>query len=268
MADFLKQYFIDPITYGTGYNIYNTITYAIILIIAAFGVYKLLKYFKIKIDNKFLLGVFPYVVLGGLLRALEDANVVTGFLYKTPIIYFIVFFIALAMLFISIITERFTKIKYYKTWFFIGITAVIIGILFVKPVNITALGIILGITILWIIILFVFKRLTKKFDKIQSFLTKENMFLLNVHMFDASTTFTSIQFYPYYEQHVLPNFLIGIFGPIVMFPLKIIIVSLVLYVLDREMKKEDNMKSYMKFLIMILGLAPGLRNLLRLVMGV
>jgi uncharacterized membrane protein len=268
MVDFLKQYFIDPITYGTGYNIYNTLTYAIILIIAAFFVYKMLKYFKIKIDNKFFLGVLPYVMLGGLLRALEDASVVTGFLYKTPIIYFVVFVIALATLLVSIIIERFTKINYYKTWLVIGAAVVLFGLVFVKPVNMTAFGIVLLIAAAWIIILFAFKRFTKNFSKIQSFLTKENMFLLSVHMFDASTTFTSIQFYPYYEQHVLPNFLIGIFGPIVMFPLKLIIVALVLYVLDKEMKVDDNMKSYMKFLIMILGLAPGLRNLLRLVMGV
>jgi uncharacterized membrane protein len=270
VSGFIQKYYIDPVTYGTGYNIYNTITYAIILIAAAFLVYKLLKYFQIKIDNRFFFAVLPYIVLGGLLRALEDAGVVAGFLYKTPVIYLLVFVIAIAALFVAIITERLGKVEYYKTWFAIGIVAVIAGLVFVKPVNLYALGIIAAITIAWIIIFFVVKKLGKGYDKLQKFFTKENMFLLNVHMFDASTTFTAIQFYPYFEQHVLPNFLINIFGPIAMFPLKLVIVSLVLYVLDKELCKESegDLKNFIKFLILILGLAPGLRNLLRLVMGV
>ena len=45
--DFFQQYFIDPVMQGTGYNIYNTLAYALILILAVFATYKLLKKMKI-----------------------------------------------------------------------------------------------------------------------------------------------------------------------------------------------------------------------------
>jgi len=63
--DFFQQYFIDPVMQGTGYNIYNTLAYALILILAVFATYKLLKKMKISIDDRFVIGVLPYVILGG-----------------------------------------------------------------------------------------------------------------------------------------------------------------------------------------------------------
>ena len=53
MADFFKTYFIDPIYYNTGYNIFNTAVFAIILIAAALLTYKLLKAMNVKIDKKY-----------------------------------------------------------------------------------------------------------------------------------------------------------------------------------------------------------------------
>jgi uncharacterized membrane protein len=50
-----------------------------------------------------------------------------------------------------------------------------------------------------------------------------------------------------------------------MFVLKFDVTS-VLYLLDREAKNEQN--KFVKIVILILGLAPGLRNALRLIMGV
>ena len=47
MQDFFQTYFIDPVMQGTGYNIYNTLVYALLLVIAVFATYKLLKKMKI-----------------------------------------------------------------------------------------------------------------------------------------------------------------------------------------------------------------------------
>jgi uncharacterized membrane protein len=272
ISQFIQQYFIDPITYGTGYNIYNTLTYAIIFIIAAFFVYKLLKFMKIKIDNKFLFGIIPYIVLGGLLRALEDASIVGGAWFKTPLLYVLVFVIAIVTLIVAVAIERLYKYKYQNLWFTVGTAIVIFGFAYVRVVDLFSFGVIAGITLFCIFATIAIKKfaMLKKIKSISSFLSKENLLLLNTHMFDASTTFTAIQFFPYFEQHVVPNFLIGLFGPIVMFPLKLIVVSVVLYVLDRGLTKRQDIekKNFIKLLILILGLAPGLRNLLRLVMGV
>jgi len=272
ISDFIQQYFINPITYGTGYNIYNTITYAIIFVVAAFLVYKLLKFMKIKIDNRLLFGIIPYVVLGGLLRALEDAAVVSGAWFKTPLIYVLIFVIAFAALLLSIGIGRISKYSYHKVWFGIGIIILIAGFAFVNFINSFSFFSIVGITIFWIFALLAVKRFAaiKKYRSIEKFLSAENMLLIIVHMFDASTTFTALNFFNYFEQHVMPNFLIGMFGPVVMFPLKLIVVMLVLFVLDRELIKKQDLekRQFIKILVLILGLAPGLRNLLRLVMAV
>ena len=82
ISDFIYKYYIDPVKYGEPYNIVETLTYAIILII---GVYLLYRWFSnstwlsehgIKLDSSFILATLPYVVLGGVLRVIQDAGMV------------------------------------------------------------------------------------------------------------------------------------------------------------------------------------------------
>ena len=84
ISDFIYKYYIDPVKYGEPYNIVETLTYAVILII---GVYLLYRWFSnstwlsehgIKLDSSFLLATLPYVVLGGVLGVMQDAGMVTG----------------------------------------------------------------------------------------------------------------------------------------------------------------------------------------------
>src|SRR3989344_2713191 len=70
--DFSQQYFIDPIIYNTGYNPVNSTFYGIILIAAFLLTYKLLKKLKVNIDRNFFLAVIPFILLGSILRSLED----------------------------------------------------------------------------------------------------------------------------------------------------------------------------------------------------
>ncbi len=273
MADFFQQYFIDPVIQGTGYNIVNTLTYAILLIAAVFATYRLLKKMKIAIDNKFILGVLPYVILGGLLRALEDAASY-GIWFKTPIIYIVIFIVAFAGLLVSKLIEILTRggrfIPYHMTWAGIGFILVLAGLTQITVRSPFALAAIVTLSIFWAVLLIFLKELSRRarFAFLSKLFTWENTALLAVHMFDATTTFVALQYFPYFEQHVLPGFLISIFGPAVMFVLKFAVVAAVLYVLDKELKREDEKRKFVKLVILILGLAPGLRNFFRLVMGV
>jgi uncharacterized membrane protein len=124
------------------------------------------------------------------------------------------------------------------------------------------------VTGIWTTVIFGFYKIRGKLKA--NWFTRFNAFLLGVHMFDASTTFVALQYFPYYEQHVLSNFVIAFVGPVGQFLIKLPIVLIVLYFLERELpKKEDeNMKNFFKVAILILGLAPGLRNFLRLGIGV
>ncbi|HLD39223.1 MAG TPA: DUF63 family protein [archaeon] len=276
MQDFFQTYFIDPVMQGTGYNIYNTLVYALLLVIAVFATYKLLKKMKITIDNKFAIGILPYIILGGLLRALED-GASYGIWFKTPIIYIVIFAIAFVALFASKVIEKLSvkRVGYHIIWACAGFAIAIIFLTQVTVNSTFALAAIITLSIFWAVLLIFLKKLTERYQSssklrksIASFFSWENTSLLGVHMFDATTTFTAIQYFPYFEQHVLPSFLINIFGPAVMFVLKFVVVSIVLYVLDRELAKEQEKKKFIKIVILILGLAPGLRNFFRLVMGV
>lgn len=269
MADFFQQYFIDPVLQGTGYNIYNTIAYALILIAAVFVTYRLLKKMKIPIDNKFVIGVLPYIILGGLLRALEDAYTL-GFWFKTPIIYIVIFAVAFVGLFASKIIEMIAKrpaLSYHRIWAAIGFALVIAGMAQIAVKSPFALAAMVTLSIFWAVALIFAKKLTERFFPNFRLFSWENTAILAVHLFDATTTFVALSYFPYFEQHVLPSFLINIFGPAVMFVLKFVVVAAVLHVLDKEMK-ELQQKKFIKLVILILGLAPGLRNFFRLVMGV
>src|SRR3989338_4604586 len=267
--DFFRQYFIDPVMQGTGYNIYNTLAYALILIVAVFATYKLLKKMRISIDDRFVIGVLPYVILGGLLRALEDANSY-GFWLKTPIIYMVIFAVAFAALLASKIIETVAKkprLSYDKICASIGVVLILAALTQVSVKSPFALGAMVALSAFWVILLILAKKLTERFTKIK-FFSRENTSILAVHLFDATTTFVALTYFPYFEQHVLPSFLINIFGPAVMFVLKFVVVAAVLHVLDNEMSKELQKKKFIKLVVLILGLAPGLRNFFRLIMGV
>lgn len=277
---FIEQYFIDPVIQGTGYNVYNTFAYAAVLIVAVFATYKLLKRMKITIDDKFVVGVLPYIILGGLLRALEDAFAY-GFWFKTPIIYIVIFVVAFTGLFVSKIIEilkgnRLPSLRYHMIWASIGFAMVLAGLAQVSVRSPFAMAAMVTLSVFWAIALIFAKKISDRIGK-GNFLGWENTSILSVHMFDATTTFVALSYFPYFEQHVLPGFLISVFGPAVMFALKFAVVAVVLHVLDKEMASKDakasgnselQKKKFIKLVILILGLAPGLRNFFRLVMGV
>jgi uncharacterized membrane protein len=274
-TSFLDQFFIQPLVKGTGYNVVNTLVFAIILIVAAFMVYKMLNKLKIKIDKSFLIGVIPFVALGGIMRAWEDLSEGTAarnFLFVSPIIYVTIFLIALALLLFSVLAQKISKNKlsYYKIWFLLGAIIDIYFLTQLKFANFFAFLMVLIIAGIWVGLFIIVKFAAKKrFKKLDNFLTGENMFIILVHMFDATTTFVALQYLGYWEQHVLPGFLIAVAGAWTMFLLKIIVVPLVLYAFDKELKEEKDKekRTFLKLVVLILGLGPGLRNWLRMIGG-
>lgn len=290
---FIDEYFIDPIRYGTGYNVVNTLTYAVILIAAALLTLRLLRRLRVTVDQRFFFGIVPFIVLGATLRALEDlyeaagANAtllesplqpfmlvdafgtVRNLLLVTPVIYFTLFFVALGALLAALALQR---ERYHTTWFTIGVFLNVLVASQYRFANATGMLMILALAGTWAIGFLSVRHvaLQKKITRLAAFLTPQNVFILSAHMLDASSTFIALQYYGYFEQHVLPGFVISLFGPASFFLLKLPVVLLVLHYLDKELhKKEDaEKKTFLKIAILVLGLAPGLRDFLRLGMGV
>jgi len=100
-----------------------------------------------------------------------------------------------------------------------------------------------------------------------------NLLIAFAHYLDASATYRAINYFGYREKHVLPTYLIDLTGTaLVMFPLKAVVIVLAIYILDillaEDFRKQPDMFFLIKFAIIVLGLAPAVRDVARLAMGV
>ena len=264
LEQFINENFLTPLC--RYYTPVGTITYGLILVLAVVGTYKLLKHLKIKIDKKFFIGLILFVTYGGWIRALRDhkLGIYQSNLFCSPPIYFFVFFIALASLLLGILIQRLTKkskrkISYEKTMFVIGLCFLLYNATLTNITQFFAFSFVLLLVSFWFLVFFGIHKIKTKL------LSIENTGIITSHLFDASATFTAITFFGYYEQHVLPSFLIKISGPWIMFPLKIIVVWIVLALIDRS-KEDVFLKRFLKIVILILGLALGIRDFLTISM--
>jgi len=70
LRDFIFDYYINPIIHDTGYNPVNTLTWALILApLCIILVLKLLRRFRVAIDEAFIAAVSPYILLGAVIHS-------------------------------------------------------------------------------------------------------------------------------------------------------------------------------------------------------
>ncbi|MGC1122129.1 MAG: DUF63 family protein [Candidatus Methanofastidiosia archaeon] len=257
IPEFIQEYFVDPIKYGEGYNWINTLTYGIILVIASYAVYTYLRN-KIAMDRHFYYSVGLFVLVGGSARVVKDMGVSESYILVTPLIFFLIF----AVTFLSLVVlVRLTGQEYYK---YLAAEAIILFIVIVGVLAYNAEAynwkglayIVVTAVSVTVLVYFVSKYL--KIDCIT-----RNIDIMGGHMLDASATSFGLALFGYFEQHMLPGILIRWFDtPFVMFPLKIAVVGVALsFVEDIE---DEGYKNFIRLIILILGAAPGLRDLLRI----
>ena len=68
-----------------GYTLVSEVTYGGILIVALFGIYKLLKWMRVALDWPFFMALMPYILYGPVSRVLEDASY-----FNEPLIYWFI----------------------------------------------------------------------------------------------------------------------------------------------------------------------------------
>jgi len=190
-------------------------------------------------------------------------------LFPTPGSYMLTFMFALLSLLISLVIQRYTKKPYWKIMFFIGFSACVFNLYLLPPLNFTPFFTVMGVTILWSVLFCSITKFSKsvRYKSLKEIFTLENSSLLSVHMLDASATWAALTFYGYLEQHPLPRFVTTYFTPAGMFLLKLVVMIPVLYVINRYTENGE-FKNFLLMLILILGLAPGLRDMIRLMAGV
>lgn len=270
IRQFLDTYYIQPIIYDTGYNLVNTITWALILVLCLFAILKLLKKLGIEIDKKFIAAVVPYIFVGASLRVMEDAELFQppiSYMLITPPIYFLVFFCVVFLLAISVKTSE-TKYNLIfgcagLIWFFTNMAILLCTEVLISP------WVILAVTGISGIIIGVIYILAAKFGVIV--LTDNlNISVLAAHLLDATSTYIGIDYLGYTGKHVIENLIVKYTGSAVgMYPLKIGILIPVLYLLDTQFHEEEKeLKNIVLLALLTIGLAPAVRNTLRMAFGI
>lgn len=244
-----------------GYTVLNTVVFGLILGISIILIIKMFKYLK-KDPADLIIPLVPFIFFGSSARALVDNNIYPlTYILVTPGIYLFTGFMAIATLLGAYFIEKKTQIDYRYIILGVGVVICIPNIIFLGPINLVATLQVLGV---WAVISSIFLILRNKWSLLSN---KINLTVLMAHLFDASSTYIAVDFYGYSEQHVLPSALTGLVGSaIIMFPLKIAVILTALYVIDTYIE-DKTIANMLKLAIFILGLAPGLRNFLSLIMG-
>ncbi len=241
----ILSYFTDPA--ATGYTPEKTVIFALLLIGAVYVIYEILKRLRLKVDRRFVVGIIPYVLLGSLLRSLEDAKIFTSYWLITPGIYVVITAVFLATLAVSLLIQKKFNIAYYKILFMAGFLAFVSLLPLLQLVNLTGILLVILFYIPWPIIFYKAKWLIG------------NKLVMLAQMLDATVTFVAIQFFGYYEKHVFGSFLIGLFSPISFVIVKFAAIIVILKLLDKFSDDKD-FTNYLKLVIGILGLATGARD--------
>ncbi len=268
--DFIWTWYLSP-----GYNIVNTLTYGIVLGLIIFKIIPALEPLLGKVNRGFWIMVAPYVFYGATMRELvdQDMGIYAGnteypanYILVSPGIYFTMFFLAI----FGILIGKAIQKQFGMDW---KIPATLIGCV-LATYNIIVvvsgirswgnLGIVLGFFFLSAGLLYAVKRLLNL-----KFLDFEcNLYIVLVHFFDASTTFVGVDLIGHVEKHVVPNLFIGLLGTsAVMYPLKMMVLLPALYMIDDELADDKFARRFVKFVIVVLGAGPGIRNMTLLLMG-
>jgi uncharacterized membrane protein len=292
MGDLIYDYFIRAIDEHSGYNAINTVTYALIALGAAYLILHVLKKSKVKIDEKFILYIIPLILFGSTMRVVTDASGDSnvgipnklalnssylfglygkiasthvydyGYLTTTPGIYVIV---GLLTFILTLVLQRIRKIKLLPK---IGLVLFLIHFIILIPLmkNFSYAFLILVLAVTGSLL----GVLVSKFSGIKSN-WMQNLLVFS-HSLDGAATFVSIELFSevkYFEQHLLSNMISSVSGSMFFYYLiKVIFAIGVVILLEKsdDMSKEE--KNYVYLLLIIFGLAPGVRDLLRLLCGV
>jgi uncharacterized membrane protein len=262
IIDSIQKYIQENFIYlHPGYTILNTIVFGLILGIFILILIRMFRWID-KDPKDLFIPLIPFIFFGSSTRALVDNGIYPlTYILVTPGIYVLTGLMAILALLSAVYLERKTNFDYRYTLFVVGVLICIPNLFYIHHINLIALLQILGS---WALVSLPFIFLSTIWTLLKD---KINLSVLLAHLFDASTTFVAVDYYGYGEQHVLPNTLTQLVdSAIVMYPLKIAVILPALYIIDKYVD-DLTVRNMLKLAIFILGLAPGLRNFLSLIMG-
>ncbi|MFQ6136069.1 MAG: DUF63 family protein [Candidatus Hydrothermarchaeales archaeon] len=224
-------------------------------------------------DEKFLLTLMPYIIFGIALRMMVDIGIFKASKYwnVTPGVHVVTVVFASIALGIGLLINRYTGREYWHFPFVMG--SIGAGFFLVRLLqHMTHPGRMIYAIALATSTTLVIYVISGFFDVSKIFREKENAAIIFAHLLDGSATFVGINVFHFTEEHLLPGYLISLAGgnAIVMIPLKIMVILLALYVIERwyleeilitdDPQKTEGYYDIFKFVFFILGIGPGLRD--------
>ena len=276
MENFIYDYFIDPIWSHSGYNIVNTLAYAAIAIVAVYLIYRILKN-RVPMDRKFVYAILSFVLLGSTLRVVTDSidtgvmQPVTfihqfvldshiydyGYLTVSPGIYIATAFLLFVSMFILYSVKRIDLLGH------VGLALWIPHFLLLVP-----------FMQYWVYLIPVL--ILAAIPTYLAFRYFKNWLFAGIvggHALDGAATFFAIDIFPmltgiqYGEQHVIGRGLAELAGGYYSFYLVKILISFIAAYFIMKEKVDLDEKTYIALVLMIIGFAPGIRDILRMMIG-
>ena len=277
------------------YTIVSEIIYGLLIAIVLYGLYTLLRKWNIKVTGSFFLALLPYIITGSITRVLEDAQFFTEpfvYWFISPLIYIQILLLFLMFLIIGHFLSKKIKNKRIDEQFIVfigGMILLIPSILFMLQIILQTLKmdgsairldvavVVFSLIGLICLLVYIVSYYFKNHSFLKPYRNTLNLAMIAGHMLDGITSWISIYdpfnmgIIGYYEKHPASNFLMELWPPL--FPIvKFLLIILVIYVFDviykDELHAHRRLVNLLKIGVFTLGFAPGLRDLLRVMMGV
>jgi uncharacterized membrane protein len=270
-------WFISPLIY------FQTTFYVLIFLILGYYLQK--KAFTQKKTLSILILLF--VLIDGLYTMLWVLGIRLGVSDIEPVFFYVLSFLAFLPLLYPFIKKQMMSVN---TVVFSGGLLVVLPCFFLigrwiigdqwsssYGTYVNVLLLIIGLVLLIVAGVYLVAWVYRKHDSIAVYKNPLNLSMLAGHLIDGITSYVSIYdplqmgLPSYIEKHPASNSLMELWPPL--FPLvKFVLIILVIYVFDilykKELERYSRLVNLLKIGIFILGVSPGLRDLLRVTMGV
>lgn len=271
-----EEFFVSPIVEKTGYNMVNTVAYAGIALLAVYLLFRIFRKYGVKMDGGFFWGVLGFVLFGSSMRVvtdsidtgvfwgvtplhsavLESGIYEYGFVTVSPGIYVLVAAVLLASMGILHCFKRMELLPYVGLGLFAFHFLLLIP--FMRHLEYAVPVLVLAGVPAYLIY--------RKYGKMGAA-------VVGGHALDGAATFVILDWFSgaagrgYFEQHVIPRAVGELFDTYFTFYLvKVAIASAAVYLVSREKMDEDE-RVFFLLVVAIVGLAPGIRDVLRMVCG-
>lgn len=239
----------------------------IALLIAIIWALKKFLFPRITIDKGFVYAIAPYMLIGIFIRVLVDAGVFPADQRWsiTPGVYVLTIILALIGIVLGKLIGRRFRIQYWKISSAVGII-ILLPLSYELMQHVTypermLYPLLMASAITGLVLL------AGRLLRMPVYSKPDNLAIIFSHLLDGCATFIAINYYGFYEEHLLPIYLIGAAGndAFIMVPAKLILILAVVYFVDKwqkEEKTDEKLYLAIKILLFILGIGPGIRDML------